>query len=387
MKYRVRREGFTLVEVLVVITIIGILIAMLVPAVGAAREAARGTQCKASLRQFYVGMQTHADRDPAGRLVSGAYDGLRDGCIDTIGWVADMVNGGVCKPQELLCPSNPAKLSEKVGDYFTSNNNTKEGGDSNKTFNMGFCKGRFGSAGTLTAQQVADNFLARGYGTNYASSWHLVRTGPKLTSSSNVPSVLNAAQIKGYAGALGPLRRSALDTSPVSSSLVAFMFDSNFGDIKEGVLTQDLTATDGTVFGIAGQRLVESFSDGPTQVSPFTPWAKGSATINVNAILAKEQPRAGTAFTGTGSGLDHLQDWRDMGPVHAGMCNVLMGDGSVKTVTDTSRDGFINPGFTGMTVSNAMDNGYADDTQEVFPNQVFSGVFIEKHIQKDNLDS
>ncbi len=45
-------RGFTLVELLVVITIIGILIALLLPAVQAAREAARQAQCSNNLKQL-----------------------------------------------------------------------------------------------------------------------------------------------------------------------------------------------------------------------------------------------------------------------------------------------------------------------------------------------
>lgn len=346
-----------MVEMLVVISLVTILAAILLPALGAARSAARKAACQSNLRQFGIALTGHATRARRNTFCSGAFDWRADGVVTETGWVADLVKMEI-PVGDMLCSGNPARVSETYDDllnwtppapadscgidYAGSPATTLPDGTPLVNPCRRIVEGTAGDRRALVEAEI----LKRKFNTNYIASWFLVRSEVTLDSDGNPKLTLTGAgcsnSVKSRNTTLGPLSLAVLDSARVSASFIPLLGDA--------AAVKSLSASLGRF--VAGEPLAKSYTNGPAIKA--APSGSPPASLGLNSLdqplFPAGHPRGGVSGWWAVWNRWVLQDYRGFSPLHGGACNILFADGSVRTFSDLNKDGFLDNGFTSSSL-------------------------------------
>jgi prepilin-type processing-associated H-X9-DG protein len=357
--------------------IIGILVSMLFPAFLAIRNSARSAQCQNNLRQLGLAMMNKASNQPNGLYCSGAFDSKRDGAVELFSWVADAHSQNTVAGN-LLCPSSPCFGSEKLNDLLAKNtSNASQTPPGRNVGSAKYIQDTWGSTqDPARTAWVRDNLVEKGYNTNYASSWHMVRSAPGIANG------LTVGSLKDFLNTAGPLSMGVLDAAVIPSNTIPILGCADKGDSAEATLVTTLSTRLKLTQGVV---LAETANDGPSyynsstgKIAPVptgTPieWLSPNALPKEGDVVLDE-----SVYTGSSAIPLVLQDTRDWRAYHSGYLNLSFADGSVRRIFDANGDGYINPGFGIPNASDPEIFGYTDPRCEVNPWEMFTGTFLSQ---------
>ncbi len=330
-------RAFTLVELLVVIAIIGILIALLLPAVQAAREAARRMQCTNNLKQ--LGIAFHNFHDVNNELIGSGWIKTAVGIRESKGWPStDSWTGRWGYALEVLPFVEQTALYEYYCNYIGGNVN-RSGWDASSNGHPvpAFrCPSDPRSENPGQGGSVRNNYLACHADTALSDS---------AAGNNNYSAIRGVFRARLENGSFRPFNMSNIVDG--TSNTIAFgevVTFSQTNEIRGGVAMMASTYTVADCLGRAVDGVLTGGGEGPGATTAGS-WYNGDyhtlgaryteaiPACNVfNVILPPNSPSCASAATNYGAFSGNLTT---VSSYHSGGANVCLCDGSVRFVSET----------------------------------------------------